>query len=223
MGDVDRRHTGATVEIDDLAAGMDAQVGVEVGQRLIHQEDARLADHGTGQRDALPLAAGHLAGLAIEQVVDLQRTRHFGDVALDRLAGAALAGHQVADEGQALAARQPAHGERHRDVLASGQVRIEGVGLEDHRNVAVGRRRPGHFLAADDDLAAVGMIEAGEDAQQRTLAAAGRADQRDEFARLDLEADALEDGVVTEGFGDAGKGERAHWAASRTTLWAAWG
>jgi hypothetical protein len=42
------------------------------------------------------------------------------------------------------------------------------------------------------------VVETGKDAQQRALAAARRTDERDEFAWLDVEADALENGVSGE-------------------------
>ena len=47
-----------------------AQLRVEVGQRLVHQEDARLAHDGAADRDALHLAAGEAVRLAVEEVVD---------------------------------------------------------------------------------------------------------------------------------------------------------
>ena len=54
-----------------------------------------------------------------------------------------------------------------------------------------GARVAGFALEANH--AAVGVIEPGDEAQQRGFAAAGGAEQRDERARLDVEVDALED------------------------------
>ena len=54
----------------ELDAGLEAELGVEVGERLVEEEEPRLADDGAGERDALLLAAGELAGAAGEQVVD---------------------------------------------------------------------------------------------------------------------------------------------------------
>ena len=48
-------------------------------------------------------------------------------------------------------------------------------------------------------LARVGLVEAGDEAQRRRLAAAARTEQRDELALLEREVDALEGRHVTEG------------------------
>ena len=56
---------------------------VEVGQRLVEQEDLRLAHQRAAHRDALALAAGELARLAVEQMIDLQ---HLRDLAHRRVA-----------------------------------------------------------------------------------------------------------------------------------------
>ena len=44
-----------------------------------------------------------------------------------------------------------------------------------------------HAMAVDDDLALGRILESGEHAQQRGLAAARRAEQREELALADLE------------------------------------
>ncbi len=78
---IERRHAGPAVQFDDLAARMDAQIGVEIGKRLVHQEDRGLAHHGARQRDALTLAARHLPRLAVEQLIDLEHARHLAHIA----------------------------------------------------------------------------------------------------------------------------------------------
>ena len=47
---------------------------------------------------------------------------------------------------------------------------------------------PGHLPAADRDAARVRLLEAGDHAQQRRLARAARAEQRDELAGGDAQA-----------------------------------
>ena len=70
-------------------------------------------------------------------------------------------------------------------------------------------------LAADPDLAGIGLVEAGDQPQQRGLAAAGGAEKGEELARLDGEVDVLEDVVGAVGQvdvfdvdGDGGRGQR---------------
>ena len=83
VGDVDHRGPEALVEARDLGARLHAQLGVEVGQRLVHQEHRGLADDRPAERDALPLAAGELLGLAVEQVLELEDPGRLADALLD--------------------------------------------------------------------------------------------------------------------------------------------
>ena len=58
VGHIDRRHLQFMLEVLQLGAHLHAQLRVEVGQRLVHQEDARRPDDGAGERYPLALAAG---------------------------------------------------------------------------------------------------------------------------------------------------------------------
>ena len=71
--DVDRRHAELALHARDLGAHLHAQTCVEVGERLVHEEDARVADDRAAHRDALALAARELARLALEQVCEPER------------------------------------------------------------------------------------------------------------------------------------------------------
>jgi len=46
VGHVDRRRPEIVLELCDLGAHLHAQLRVEVRERLVHQEDLRLADNG---------------------------------------------------------------------------------------------------------------------------------------------------------------------------------
>ena len=71
-------------------------------------------------------------------------------------------------------------------------MRVQGVVLEDHRDVAVFRRDVVHQLAVDVQLAAGDLLQACDHAQGRGLAAAGRADQHDEFLVGDIQVERLD-------------------------------
>ena len=81
------------------------------------------ADDRAAHRDALTLAARQLAGLALEVVLEPEHPRHLAHPPL------------------ALGLLHLRDLQREADVLRDGQVRIERVVLEDHRDVAVLRRR----------------------------------------------------------------------------------
>ena len=67
VGDVDRRDAEVVLDAGDLGPHLHAQLGVEVRQRLVHQERLRVAHDGPAHRDPLALAAGQRLGLAGEQ------------------------------------------------------------------------------------------------------------------------------------------------------------
>ena len=50
------------VDAPDLGAHLEAQLGVQVGERLVHQHQRRLDHDGARDRHALLLSAGKLAG-----------------------------------------------------------------------------------------------------------------------------------------------------------------
>ena len=67
MRDVDGGVAVCVVQAAHLEAHLLAQIGVEIGQRLVEQQRLRLDDQRAGQRHALLLAAGQLAGIALRQ------------------------------------------------------------------------------------------------------------------------------------------------------------
>ena len=176
VGHVDDGRLEALVEPRDLGAGLDAQLGVEVGERLVHQEDGRLADDRPTERDALALAAGQLLRLAIEQLLELDRLGRLVDPALDLGLGDLA---QLEPEGE---------------VVAHRHVRVERVALEDHRDVAILGRHVVDDAIADAEGAAGDLLEAGDHPQAGRLAAARRPDEDHELAVTDLEIKVL-DGV----------------------------
>jgi hypothetical protein len=60
----------------DLEPHVDAQLRVEVGERLVEQEDRGLAHDGAADGDALALAAGEVLGRR-SSIVDLQHVAAF--------------------------------------------------------------------------------------------------------------------------------------------------
>ena len=73
------------------------------------------------------------------------------------------------------------------DVLVHGEVRVERVALEDHRDVAVAGRHVVHHLVADLEHTLRDVLEPGHHAQRRRLSATRRTDEHHELAVLDLE------------------------------------
>ena len=179
--DVDRGDAEAALQRRDLRAGLDAELGVEVRQRLVHEEHLGLADDRAAHGDALTLTTREglrLAGQVLLEVEELRGLEH---------AGGALV---LADAGDL-------QGEAH--VLGDRHVRVQRVVLEHHRDVAVLRRDVGDVAVADEDAARVDLFEAGQHAQRRGLAAAGGADENEEFAVGDLEVELVDSGASAPG------------------------
>jgi hypothetical protein len=72
------------------------------------------------------------------------------------------------------------------------------VVLEDHADVALVGRHGRHVVAVEEDAPAFGCVEAGDAAQQRGLAAAAGAQQREEAAVLDDQVQVLQDRLLVE-------------------------
>ena len=119
--DVDRGDAEGALQAFDLDAHLHAQLGVEVRERLVEQEDLGLAHDGAAHGDALALAARERPRLAVEEALDGEDARRLAhalvDLVLRRFAVAQAVGHVVVD----------------------GHVRIERVALEHHRDVPVRR------------------------------------------------------------------------------------
>ena len=182
----------ALVQAGDLRAGLHAQLGVEVGERLVHEEDGRLAHDGATDGDALALAAGELARLAVEQVLAGEHVGRFLDAALDlglgRLAQLQAEGH----------------------VVVHGHVRVERVGLEDHGDVAVLGGDVVDDPVADGQRALGDLLQAGEHAQRGGLAAARGADEDQELPVVDLDVEVVDGDDLTEALPDPVERDRSH-------------
>jgi hypothetical protein len=159
---VDRRDPEALLERAQIDAHLLAQLGVQVGQRLVHQEHARLEDERAGDGDPLLLAARERGGRPFGEVRHLHHPQRAGDplAHLRRWAPSDL--QRIGDVGE----------DRH--------VGPDRVGLEDHADLAaLGRheeagRGVAHHAIADDDASGVVLLEPGHHPQRRCLAAAGR-------------------------------------------------
>ena len=94
---------------------------------------------------------------------------------------------------RSFAIEQP---ERH--VLVHRHVRIEGVILKNHRDVAVLGLQVVDDAAVDRDRAGGDVLEAGDHPQQSRLAATRRTDEHEELFVKNLEAQWMQDLQRTE-------------------------
>ena len=171
MRHVDHRGPDLLVQPLDLDAHLAAELGIEVRERLVEQEHLRAPRESASQGDTLAFAARQLARLAREVRHEPQEIRHLMHPALD------------------IRARRLTAPQAESQVIEHVHVRVEGVALEHHGDVAVAGRDVVHDPIADPDLAGGDRLEPGDHAEQRGLAAARWPDQHQQLAVLDPEAD----------------------------------
>ncbi len=170
---VDRGDAEFLGELGYLGPQVVAELRVEVGERLVHQEGRGLARDGPAHRDPLALTAGELAGEPVQDALDAEHP------------GRVLDAHVV------VLARV-LQLQREADVGAVGHGRVEREVLEDHGHAAfAGSQVVGRFTV-EKDLALGDVLQAGDHAEHGRLAAPRRAQQDDELARVDGEREAVD-------------------------------
>ena len=102
------------VQLDQLGAHAGAQLGIEVGERLVEQERHRVADQRAAERHPLPLAAGQLRRAGGEQLVDAR-------------ACAAVSRTRRSISARRMAADPHAEAEVARDASCAGTARSSGT------------------------------------------------------------------------------------------------
>ena len=79
-----------------------------------------------------------------------------------------------------------------RDVVVNVHVRVEGVVLEHHRDVAIFGRHVVHAAVSDEDVAFSRLLQPGKHAQGGRFAATGGADEHHELAVPNLEVEVID-------------------------------
>ena len=166
VGHVDHVVAKLLVQLGDLDAHLDAQRGIEIGQRLVEQKRLGLAHDGAADRHALALTARQFAAAC----------------GRDRGSRLRMCGGLGDFRCRSLPCGMPGHLQPEGDVVAHAHVRIERVGLEHHRQPTLGRRHVDDVDAVDEDVRRRSRPRARDQAQQRGLAAARRPDEHHELA-----------------------------------------
>ena len=177
MGDHDHEPVAGDLlqHLHDLHAGF----AVQGAGGLVRQDDLRIVHQGTGDRDALHLAAAHLPGLFLQLVPEAD--------ALERLPRALFA------LGSADAAER--QGELHvgQDRLVRDQVvalehkadRMVAIGVP----VVVGESLCG--FSVDEKIAFGVAVEAADDVEHRGFSAARGAENGNKLALAEIDADVI--------------------------------
>ena len=189
MGDIDGGVAIFVMQPADFEPHLLAQIGVEVGERLVEQQRLRFDDQRARQRHALLLPAGEFAGIALRQRLEFCRGQDRRQFLRDGVA-VHFAQAQAVD-----------------DVFGHRHVRPQRVALEDHRHAALlGRQRARlrrHQPLADMDLAVGRLQKSRDQPQRRGLAAAGRPEQADQLSMVDFQGDVIDHRKRAKSLGQA--------------------
>ena len=187
-----------------LLAELLAQLGVEIGERLVEKEHLRLDDERAGERHALLLAAGELARVAAAERGEVDERQRRRDAAPDRRARA-----------------RPPHAQPEADIARRPSYAGRGhrTGRPGRRSAAPGRgRRRGLSPMWISPLS--GSVMPAIMRISRGLAAARRAEQGDELALGDVEVETIDRDRLAERLAETVEADAGH-ARSRDGNWEA--
>ena len=157
-----------------------ARLAVERAGRLVGEQNVGVVDDGARDGHALHLAAGHLVRRLVELVAQTDLFQRLNSARAP------------------LLTRDTRERQRELDVCQHALVRDEVVALKDKADGVVAVCVPVAVVvllrgaAVDDKVAGGVAVQTADDVQQRGLAAAGLAQNRDELALTKGNVDALE-------------------------------
>ena len=173
VGNVDEGALDLVTQLNELGAHLVTQLGIQVGQGLVHQEDLGVTHDGAADGDTLTLAAGECLGLTVKVLGNTQDLGSGADLAVDLVLGDFL------------------ELKRKRHVLVHRHVGVQSVALEHHGDVAVLGSDVVDALAVDEHVTRGDVLQAGDHAHRRGLTAARGANEDDELLVVNGEVKVL--------------------------------
>ena len=119
VSDVDHVFLDLLTHQGKLCPHLAAQFGIEIGERLIKQENAAVLGQSAGHGDTLALTARERAGLAVEE---FGQANHLSD---------------LFDLGVDFCFRLLCQTQGKRDILGDVHMRVERIVLKDHRQITL--------------------------------------------------------------------------------------
>jgi hypothetical protein len=161
-----------------------ADLRVERAEGFVEQQHLGLVRQGARHGDALLLAARELAGQSFVEALERHELEQF------------LAA------GDAIRALHAPYAQCEFDVVGHGHVAEQRVVLEHQADAAVAGPHVGHVAAMQGNASVIDAGESGDGAQQGALAAAGRAQEYEEFPLTHLDRHVVDDRLFLIPLGD---------------------
>ena len=180
------------MQILDFGTHRHTQLCIQIRQGLVKQKYFGVTHNGTAHRHPLTLTTGELARESGQQGVEVQNTRGFFYPFV----------------GQGFVGLTQAQAKRH--VFAHRHVRVQGIALKHHRDVAVLGVQVVHHPVINGDIPARDLLQTRQHAQQGGFAATRRPHQHDELTISDIKADAVDDFGLAKRFFNLAKRYRSH-------------
>jgi hypothetical protein len=187
--DVEEGDADLALDCLQLELERPAELRVERTQRLVEEKDARVEHERPRKRHPLLLPARELVRLALLEALEAnerEHIRHFSSL---------------------LRSVEACEAEPEADVLTDREVREERVALEDRVDRPLVRRHFGDVLLAQKHQSLVRPLEARDDPKRRCLAAARRAEEREELPGPDVDPDIADRLDVAEALRDPFEGD----------------
>ena len=161
------------IQAGDFHPHLSPELGVQVGQRLVHQKDSGIADDSASHGYTLLLSAGQLRRLPIQHLGQTQDLCGLIYLGLDDFL-------LLMTDMQTVA-----------DVFSYRHMGIQGVVLKDHGDVPVAGLHLIHALAVDIQLSLADIFQSCYHAQGCGFSAAGGTYKNNKFIVLYLQVKIL--------------------------------
>ena len=157
--DIEHGGAGVLLYAFELQTQVIAQLGVQRGQRLVHQVDRRIAHQRPAYGHALHLPAREFGRRVLQLVFHAQHAGDFEHLGFD-IGLVGFAQRRAQRKGQ---------------VVVDAEVRVQRVLLEHKGHIAQGRGQSRDIAPGYGDAAAVGRLQPGHQAQGGGFACAAGA------------------------------------------------
>ena len=180
MGDIDERDAGGLLDAFQLDLHVLAQAQIQRCQRFVQQQHLRLVDQCPGDGNTLLLAAGQTVHAAVFVALQADDFQHFIDPAVNFVLG------------------QLCYLQAESDVVVHIQMRKKGITLEHGVDLPLVGRNVVDDLPVKRHRAGSRRQKAADDPKRCGLAAAGGAEQCEEFVIVEIKIDAVENTLPVE-------------------------